>query len=330
MKKGFLLKTAVLSAAVIAACLFFLVFSSSSEKSEPDVSGKLEKAFAYISSNEAFLTFRCREDFSDCRRLVNSIFIKALILQILSEIGEEYFSPVIQNGISEILKRQSEYFLWDFSGQTDPLRHHFFPDLDTTSLSAYFLTSQGVDFHFEEIRETILKKQLEDGVFLTYLREFQPPRSANFMNKDAVVNANVLAVLGEDIPSVCDYINDSFDKSAYYKDDAVIFYMLAKAYSRGCKCIRPALDKLYEKVKNSDVYSAPMHLSMFITGCFLYENTEKPVLEKAIGALLAKEPEFPFKENFFSYDNPDKRTSFYNPVFSVAVYAEALTKIKKN
>ncbi len=337
MKKGFYFKIAVLAATIAGIALFIFLFSdskvSSEEhslsrgKNEAAISSGLDNAFAYISSNTKFPTFRCTEDLSDCFRLKNSAFFKASVLQILSEIDEEYFSSIIKKGVSEILAMQSEYFLWDFSGQTDSSRPHFFPDLDTTSLSAYFLTLRGVDFHFKEIKETILNKQIEDGVFLTYLREFQPPLS-NSMNKDAIVNANVLVLLGEEIPSVCEYINDNFDKSLYYKDDAAIFYMLAKAYSRGCNCIKPSVDKLYDKLKVSDVYSSTMHLSMFITGCFLSDKIEKPIMEKAIGSLLAKEQKPPFKETFFSYQNPDRHNFFYNFVFSAAVYAEALTKIK--
>ena len=58
-------------------------------------------------------------------------------------------------------------------------------------------------------------------------------------------------ILDKEIPSVCNFVNGNFEKSLYYEDDIVVFYMLSKAYKRGTKCIRPALKNLYEKLKKS-------------------------------------------------------------------------------
>ena len=335
MKKSLCFKIIVLFAALFCIALFIIVFMFSDEKmalasrslSEKNelVRFELDETLAYILKADR-ISFRCTDDFSDCRRLRKSVFFNALILQILSEIGEKSFQSIIQNGIQELLEDQSEYFFWNFSGGPST-SVHFFPDLDTSSLSAYFLDAQGADFHLQEIKESILGTQFENGAFLTYLRGFQPPLS-NSMNIDPVVNANVLVILEKEIPSVCTFINDNFDKSIYYQDDAAMFYMLAKAYSRGCGCIKPSVDRLYEKLKKSNVYSSKMHLSMFVIGCFLSKNTEKQIIEKAIEFLLENEEKPPFKESFFSYENTDGYISFYNPTFSAAVYAEALTNIK--
>lgn len=274
-------------------------------------------------------TYICTSNFSDCAGLKNSIFMKALIFSLLKEIDSEKFSFFIKQGINEILDCQGEHFLWDFSGTHSTDIGSYFPDLDTTFLSVAFLTSQGIEFHLQEIKEEILKTQLENGILLTYLRDFQPPYS-HTMNVDPVVNANALALLGKEIPSVCDFINKNYGKSVYYKDEAVVFYMLSKAYLKGVTCAKPAINKLYNKLKKSDLLKSrhrPLHLSMFITAS-LKTQKERVSIDKAIKTLFAEDHILPFREHFFSYDFPRKHTYFYSPLFSAAVYAEALTNIK--
>lgn len=316
---------------------FFVIFSSTKEDiakipSLNSVENELVKSIKFLekeSKKNGFTTWICTQNFSDCANLKNSIFMKALIFSLLAEIDSEKFSLYLKHGVNEILDCQGEHFLWDFSGTHYKDTGSYFPDLDTTSLCAIFLTSQGVDFHIHEIKEEIFKNQFENGILLTYLRDFQPPYSHK-MNIDPVVNANALILLGQEIPSVCDFINKNYDKSAYYKDDAVVFYMLSKAYSRGVTCVRPSIDKLYNKLKKSDLLKScntPLHLSMFITAS-LKTKQNSVTIDKAIGTLFADNHILPFQEHFFSYDFPRKHTYFYSPAFSAAVYAEALLNIK--
>lgn len=274
--------------------------------------------------------FLCKKDFNDCRGMRYSPFIASMICEILRELNPVQFSDFLKNETQKLSQFQGEHFFWDFNHIKNAKEDFYFPDLDTTSLTAYFLMQQNVEIYLEKIREQIEETQFQNGVLLTFLRDFQPPGESKF-NHDPVVNANTLVILDKEIPSVCNFVNGNFEKSLYYEDDIVVFYMLSKAYKRGIKCIRPALKNLYEKLKKSGVIESkdsPLHLSMFISACFNSEIVEKKVMEKTMNTLFLKTEPLPFKENWFHSGLKQEYDYYFSPAFSAAVYAEALTNIK--
>ena len=302
--------------------------------SEQDISASLDFSFSFIAEEyerqKSFETFLCDEAISDCGGTVFSLFISTAVLNIIQESERSDIDSIKKREVQRTLHCQDDHFLWDFYC----IKHykqgkHYYPDLDSTSLASWFLSSQKVEHNLEKIREQIRKTQLHDGALLTFLRDFQPPPHA--MNQDPVANANALVLLSEEIPSVCGFINRNFDKSVYYTDDVVVFYMLSKAYSKGVKCIKPALDELYRRIKSSDLLKKndmPMHLAMFVTALMEVDCDDGKVLDAAIKQLLENEWYFPFKEPFFRTGLNQKRDFYYSPAFSAAVYAEALTNIK--
>lgn len=319
---------------IVSALFFYHDKPQKIDLPQDKISLKLDSAVSFIvkeyEQNKIFRTFLCKEDPSDCEPVQFSFFISAAIINSIIEIEQnDMLDEILKKEAERTLNCQNEHLMWDFYCKKSSKENFYYPDLDSTALASWFLSSQNVEHHLAEIREQIRKTQFYNGGLLTFLRNFQPPPHA--MNQDPVASANALVLLAEEIPSVCDYINSNFDKSIYYTDDVVVFYMLSKVYSRGAKCIKPALDTLYGKIKSSDLLKkddAPMHLAMFVTALIKSDDIEKKVLNNAVTLLLENSSVLPFREHFFRTGLNAKRDFYYSPAFSAAVYAEALTNIK--
>ena len=298
------------------------------------ISSKLDFAVSFIikeyKQNEIFETFICSEDSSNCKMVPFSFFISEAILNSILEIKQnDMLDEIIKKEVVRTLSCQNEHLLWDFYCKKSSQEEFYYPDLDSTSLASWFLFSQKTEHRLDEIKEQMRKTQFHNGALLTFLRDFQPQPHA--MNQDPVANANALVLLSEEIPSVCEFVNKNFDKSIYYTDAVVVFYMLSKAYSKGAKCIKPALSALHKKIKSSDLLKddAPMHLSMFVTALIKSGgDIDEGELGSAAELLLDNTKELPFREHFFQTGLNKKRDFYYSPAFSAAVYAEALTNIK--
>ena len=298
------------------------------------ISSKLDSAVSFIikeyKQNEIFETFICSEDSSNCKMVPFSFFISEAILNSILEIEQnDMLDEIIKKEVERTLSCQNEHSLWwDFYCKKSSQEEFYYPDLDSTSLASWLLFSQKTEHRLEEIKEQIRKTQFHNGALLTFLRDFQPQPHA--MNQDPVANANALVLLSEEIPSVCEFINKNFDKSIYYTDEIVVFYMLSKAYSRGVKCIKPALTALHKKINSSDLLKKddiPMHLSMFVTALIKSGDIDEGELGSAAELLLDNTKELPFREHFFRTGLNKKRDFYYSPAFTAAVYAEALTNI---
>lgn len=328
--------------AMFVVCFFLIIsvlffYNNKLQKidlSQNKISSELDSAVSFIikeyEQNEIFGTFLCKEDLFDCKPSQFSFFISEAILNSILEIERnEMLDEILKKEVERTSSCQNEQLFWDFYCKNDPNEEFYYPDLDSTALASWFLSSQNIEHRLSEIKNQIKKTQFYNGALLTFLRDFQPPPHA--MNQDPVANANALVLLSEEIPSVCEYINNNFDKSIYYTDDVVLFYMLSKAYSRGAKCLSPALGKLYKRIKSSDLLKKnkhPMHLAMFVTALIKFDNTDIKVLNVAIKSLFETEWDLPFREHFFRTGLNKKRDFYYSPAFSAAVYAEALTNIK--
>lgn len=325
----------VISSLFVVFSILFLFFGKKSEEkpSLSQVENELAVSYNFIEQDlqkNGIQLFMCKKSFDDCRGMRYSPFVASMICEILRELNPVKFGDFLKNESLKLSEYQGEHFFWDFNHVKNAKEDFYFPDLDTTSLTSYFLMQQNIEIHLEKIREQIEETQFQDGVLLTFLRDFQPPGENQF-NFDPVVNANTLVVLGKEIPSVCDFVNGNFEKSLYYEDDIVIFYMLSKAYKRGVKCIRPALKNLYEKLKKSDFIESkdsPLHASMFVSACFNSEMVEEKVVEKTTKSLFSENRSLPFKESWFHSGLKQEYDYYFSPAFSAAVYAEALTNIK--
>jgi len=324
---------------LVVLMIFFYVYDRRAEESAFDLndtlSSRLDSAIAFIAEEyekkKVFETYLCDAEHSDCSRHKFSLFISAAILNSMLELERnEKLDRILKKETERVLNCQDEHLLWDFYCKKNSGETHYYPDLDSTALASWLLSSQNAEHHLGEIRELVRKTQFYNGALLTFLRDFQPPPHA--MNRDPVANANALLLLSEEIPSVCEYINKNYDKSIYYTDDVVVFYMLSKAYDRGVKCVKPALNELYTRIERSDLLSAddsPMHLAMFVTAALKSGDIiDRNVLDQAVKRLLKNRRELPFQEYFFRTGLNRDLDFYYSPAFSAAVYAEALTNIK--
>lgn len=321
---------------VVVSFSIIILFSGKKSEEMPSLSivdSEIAASYNFIEQElqkNGIQLFMCKKSFDDCRGMRYSPFVASMICETLYELNPIRFGDFLKNETQKLSQFQGEHFFWDFNHIKNPKENFYFPDLDTTSLTSYFLMQQNVEFHLDKIRKQIYETQFQDGVLLTFLRDFQPPADSKF-NSDPVVNANTLVILDKEIPSVCDFVNGNFEKSLYYEDDIVIFYMLSKAYKRGVKCIRPALKNLYEKLKKSDFIESkdsPLHLSMFVSACFNSEMIEEKVVEKTTKSLFSENRSLPFKESWFHSGLKQEYDCYFSPAFSAAVYAEALTNIK--
>lgn len=323
----------------VALAAIFIFVKESREEDLPEelkqeLSSKLDSSVTFIAGEyekqKLFKLYMCREDHSKCVSSAFSTFTSVVTLLAMHDVNNEIFESIIGRETERILNCQNEHLLWDFYCKKSSDEEFYFPDLDSTSMASWFLSLKNIGHHLDKIRAQIRKTQFHNGALLTFLRDFQPPQPLA-MDRDPVANANALVLLGEEIPSVCEYVNSNFDKSMYYTDDVVVFYMLSKVYDRGVKCVKPALNRLYTRIVQSkllDTNDSPMHHAMFVTAVMKSGDVERKVLNRAVKLLLENRKELPFKEYFFRTGLNKDMDFYYSPAFSAAVYAEALANIK--
>lgn len=322
----------------VALAAIFIFVKESREEDLPEelkqeLSSKLDSSVTFIAGEyekqKLFDLYMCSEDHSKCVSSAFSTFTSVETLLSMHDVNNEIFESIIGKETERILNCQNEHLLWDFYCKKSSDEEFYYPDLDSTSMASWFLSLKNIGHHLGEIRDLVRKTQFHNGALLTFLRDFQPPPHA--MDRDPVANANALLLLSEEVPSVCEYVNNNFDKSIYYTDDVVVFYMLSKAYDRGVKCVKPALDRLYTRIvqsKSLETNDLPMHLAMFVTAVMKSGDVDRKVLGQAIKKLLESRKELPFKEYFFRTGLNKDMDFYYSPAFSAAVYAEALANIK--
>ena len=136
---------------------------------------------------------------------LSSPFVTALVLGALGRLGAEFDTvPLVQRGLAYLRAEMEGGGLWRFYRCVPPLR----PDLDSTSAALRALRSGGVALDFGTAADRLLASRSMSGRFRTWIeagptlreRVRAGPRALlrrRFNPVDPVVNANVLAFLGE-------------------------------------------------------------------------------------------------------------------------------------
>jgi hypothetical protein len=132
-------------------------------------------------------------------------------------------------------------------------------DLDDIACASLALSQWGRSV--PDNRQFLLDNRDEHGRFLTWLVDckwnpqdaFLPPRHR--LNVDVVVNANVVAYLGEraETRAAIDYLvgvlgSSPIAASAYYPDTFALFHAVSRAYQRGVKGLAVVRDSVVSAV----------------------------------------------------------------------------------
>lgn len=125
------------------------------------------------------------------------------------------------------------------------------PDLDDSACAALVLHDQVPDEHFSLDRHIFLKHRNQEGLFQTWMDSYL---SGN--DVDSVVNANVLAVLGDSDESnvVCQYLNGIVERGEeqqsywYYLDDIALYYAISRALYLGVSRLLPTKQRIMSRL----------------------------------------------------------------------------------
>jgi len=161
----------------------------------------------------------------------SSPFITTFILYALRGITHPELEFMREKAVRFLLHEQEPGGIWRNHTRANTLHQQYRlpPDLDDISTVSYTLQSNGVPF--DDNHSLIRHNRNDQGLFQTWI---DPP----FANEiDAVVNANVLLYLGENIPAVCAYINQVIRNnepfSKWYPDKLAFYYMVSRAFANG-------------------------------------------------------------------------------------------------
>jgi hypothetical protein len=181
------------------------------------------------------------------------------------------------------------------------------PDLDDTACASLALRDRHDEIQLGLNLRQILANRDEDGCFRTFLGS----PSAN--NVDAVVNANVLAYLGErdETRAACDYLcrivtqGDEGRASLYGVDDLSFDYVLSRAWFLGVKslepCRAPIVRRILARQKDDGTFGDALATALACASLLNFEEAPPDVLDRALTALCAQQ----------SADGSWPRSTFY-------------------
>ncbi|MBL4700080.1 MAG: hypothetical protein JKX85_02385 [Phycisphaeraceae bacterium] len=147
-------------------------------------------------------------------------------------------------------------------------------DLDDSSCAALVLNGKVPAEFFTLDRQVFLQHRNRDGLFPTWTEPYQGKNDV-----DSVVNANVLAILGDDQEGkpVCDYLIGLLERGEekesywYYLNDAALYYALSRAIFLGVSGLIPArkimLDRLTKDLEQELFPENPLEIAL--TLCIL-------------------------------------------------------------
>lgn len=201
----------------------------------------------------------------------SSPYITTFVLYSLSFIkGYSIVESMIEKSINFLQEEMEVPGVWRFytkqnrkieyiNGSFRKVHLGIVPDFDDTACASYTLKSNGI--HFPDNKALFYSNKSSEGVFLTWLlsdtslireKDYCPPHN----NVCCGVNANILLYLGDTrkTSKAVKYINNiitddkQLDKSAYFPNPFVIYYLISRAYSSGLYSLEPAKKCIVEKI----------------------------------------------------------------------------------
>lgn len=170
------------------------------------------------------------------------------------------------------------------------------PDLDDTACASLALRDRHDEIRLGLNLRPILANRAEDGRFRTFLSS----PAAN--NVDAVVNANVVAYLGErdETRAACDFLcrvvtqGEEGRASLYGVDDLSFDYVVSRAYFLGVRslepCRAPMVRRILARQREDGTFGDPLATALACTSLLNFGETGDS-LGCALDALCAQQSE---------------------------------------
>ncbi len=323
----------------VIAILVFLLVSCSMRSTISDIDAAIDNALNYLVAVQTewggFPTDRCFDDsMSHCIK-DKTLFVPAVIGLCLCE-NHHKNAKIIHYRLSAMFAgQQGQRGAWEFYfREPDSRVRHYFPDLDDTTLIAWYLIKTGKPFNADAVKTSISANK-KDGKYFTYLRDYQAPMPQTW-NVDPVVNAQVMMLNGVSEDDVCSFIHVEVackkTPSIYYRDRVILLYMLSRAYANDVSCIKKSVELLYREAlacqdKNGSLGS-PLRTAAFVTASINSHSGESVAVKKAVSWLLDNQLKDGSWPAGFFFHGGDPNYFYGSKALTTAVVVEALEKWK--
>lgn len=323
----------------VITILVFLLVSCSTHNKISDIDTAIDNALNYLVSVQAewggFPTDRCFDDSMGHCIKDKTLFIPALIGLCLCE-NHLKNAKIIHYRLGAMFTgQQGQNGTWEFYfREPDSRIRHYFPDLDDTTLIAWYLKKTGKPFNADLVKTSISANK-KDGKYFTYLRDYQAPMPQTW-NVDPVVNAQVMMLNGVPESDVCSFIHDevAYQKtpSIYYRDRVILLYMLSRPYANGISCIKKSIELLYrEALARQDAngsLGSPLRTAAFVTASINSHSGESVAVKKAVSWLLENQLKDGSWPAGYFFHGGDPNYFYGSKALTTAVVVEALEEWK--
>lgn len=323
----------------IIAILVFFLFSCSTHSKISDVDAAMDNALNYLIAVQTewggFPTDRCFDNAMSHCVPEKTLFVPALVGLCLSE-NHHQKAKIIHKRLGALFTdQQGQNGTWEFYFRAPNRRIlNYFPDLDDTTLIAWYLKKTGQSFNTDTMKNAVSSNK-KDGIYLTFLRDYQAPMPQTW-NIDPVVNAQVMMLNGVQEDDVCSFILDEISNktipSIYYRDRVILLYMLSRPYANGVSCIKKSVEHLYlEALALQDTngsLGSPLRTAAFITASINSHLGEPTAVKKAVSWLLENQLKDGSWPAGFFFHGGDPNFFYGSTALTTAVVVEALEKWK--
>jgi hypothetical protein len=283
-----------------------------------------------------FPTEVCQTTKMDNCSLLPVLFISANIMLSINNIDLPQIAKIKKKASKLFIEQQDTQGAWDFYLKKEQSPHYmkelpeynarfYFPDLDDSACISRFLSSNG--FRFRENRE-LFQRTRQDGLYLTFLRDFQPPPPHRDYI-DPIVNANVLLYLQSSDKHVCNYINESArdaKPSLYYHDWLIYYYMIGRAYAGGVRCLGASrtgiLESLSARRQPDGSFGSALQTAAAINLLLYFEAQNQAELAQSVRSLLGMQRANGEWDSGFYFGGPI--LGYGSKALTTAMAAEAL------
>lgn len=319
------------------AILIFFLFSCKAYKTISDTDSAIDNALNYIAAAQTmwggFPTERCLDDAMGRCITDKTLFVPVLIGLCLHENNNEKAKAINKRLSAMLADQQGKNGAWEFYfREPGSSSRYYFPDLDDTTLIAWYLIITGEPFNVDAMRNAVLNNK-KDGRYLTFLRDYQAPMPQTW-NTDPVVNAQVMMLNGVMEDDICAFVNDSVAHkplpSIYYRDRVVLFYMLSRPYANGVSCLKESVDLLFrEALAAQDTnrsFGSPLRTAAFISASVNIGFGENVAVKKAVSWLLNTQSKHGSWPASFFFHGGDPNFFYGSSELTTAIVIEALEK----
>jgi hypothetical protein len=241
----------------------------------------------------------------------SSPFFTSLILYSIKDIPDERVKIITKKGIDFLISEMEDEGVWRFWTKRE--KNYLPPDLDDIANISLVLKLNGIKV---QNRELIVKNKNEKNLFLTWVEEERVKKSFWWKKikgqVDCVVNANVLAYLGEEIKEVLDFLKDMVRKkeffSYYYPSKLSFFYFLSRAFKEGIESLREVKEEVIRETikfqKKNGSFGNELETALALNTFFNFDYFGEEI-ESGIRFLLKKQKkEGSFRCCYFFYGAP--------------------------